>query len=121
VYLLTINQSKNLLLFSLLGNVVAAEVRTARTEVEQLLRSLTPGFTFLTDFTNVQSMAEDAAPEIGLMMELSDQSAIGLVIRVFPDSSKDIGMNILSRFHYHRPPRTVTCKSMLEAGEALKL
>jgi hypothetical protein len=119
VYLLTINQSKNLLLFSLIGNVVAAEVRTARAEVEQLLHTLTRGFTFLTDFTNVESMSEDAAPEIGLMMELSDKNSVGLVIRIFPDSSKDIGMNILTTFHYHQPPHVITCRSMIEAAEAL--
>ena len=120
MYLLTINKPKNLILFSLIGSVQTKELHQARSEAAQLLDGLSPGFTFVTDFTNVESLSSDVAPEIGLLMELSEKREVGLVIRVVPDSSKDIGMNILTTFHYHQPPRVITCQSMLEAAEALK-
>jgi hypothetical protein len=59
--------------------------------------------------------------EIGRGMEMVDQSGVGLVVRVIPDPSKDIGLNILTAFHYAHPPRLVTCKNMTEAARALAL
>ena len=61
------------------------------------------------------------AAEIGKEMELFEQKEVGLVVRVIPDPTKDIGMNILSMFHYSHRPRTVTCRSMTEAAERLGL
>jgi len=42
-------------------------------------------------------------------------------VRVIPDSNKDIGLNILSLFHYRHQPQVVTCKNMAEAARALGL
>ena len=39
------------------------------------------------------------------------------VVRVIPDPQKDIGLNILSVFHYSRRVRIVTCESLAEAEE----
>lgn len=41
------------------------------------------------------------------------------MVRVIPDPYKDIGMNILSVFHYHNHPRIVTCDNMLDGVKAL--
>jgi hypothetical protein len=54
-------------------------------------------------------------------MDLCDQHGVGLVIRVIPDPAKDIGLNILSIFHYPHHPRTVTCKAMNEAARLLSI
>ena len=43
------------------------------------------------------------------------------MVRVIPDSKNDIGMNLLSLFHYHRRPRIVTCGTMIETAERLGL
>jgi hypothetical protein len=53
------------------------------------------------------------------MMDLIGQAGVDLVMRVIPEPGQDIGMNILTRFHYRRHPRTVTCKSMVEAARLL--
>jgi len=42
-------------------------------------------------------------------------------VRVIPDASKDIGLDILSIFHYRHRPRVVTCKNMAEAFKKLSL
>ena len=42
---------------------------------------------------------------------------VGLVVRVIPDHSKDIGMNILSIIHYRGKVRIVTVDTVAE-GEA---
>jgi hypothetical protein len=63
----------------------------------------------------------DCAPEIGRTMELIDQKGVSMVVRVLPDSSKDIGMNILTRFHYRSQPHVVTCCNLAEAFKKLEL
>ena len=54
-------------------------------------------------------------------LELCDAKGVSLVVRVIPDPAKDIGMNILSLFHYRHRPRSVTCASMEEAARLLAL
>jgi hypothetical protein len=54
-------------------------------------------------------------------MEMLDRSGVGLVVRVIPDPYKDIGMNILTLFHYPHHPRVVTCDSMAEGAKAVLL
>ena len=44
---------------------------------------------------------------------------VGLLVRVIPDPTKDIGLDILAIFHYRHRPRMVTCKNLVEAMEKL--
>ena len=55
------------------------------------------------------------------MMDLIGHAGVGLVVRVIPDASKDIGMNILTVFHYPHRPRVVTCQNLTDAARALGL
>src|SRR5438270_10557647 len=73
----------------------------------------------LADLERLDSISLDCAPEIGKVMELCDQKGVALVVRVIPDHTKDIGLGILSHFHYHRLPRIVTCANMAEAAKLL--
>jgi hypothetical protein len=52
-------------------------------------------------------------------MDLCNKHGIEMVVRVIPDPQKDIGLNILSLFHYRRRVRIVTCKTLAEAMRAL--
>jgi hypothetical protein len=54
-------------------------------------------------------------------MELADRSSVGLLVRVIPDPSKDIGVDILTIFHYRHHPQVVTCKNLAEAVKKLSL
>jgi hypothetical protein len=54
-------------------------------------------------------------------MELLDRHGVELVVRVISDPTKDIGLSILTVFHYRNPPRTVICKTMEEAARVLSL
>jgi len=66
----------------------------------------------LTDLGRLDSMDIACATEIGKVMELCDQKGIGKVIRVIPDPSKDIGLSILSHFHYKHRPKIIICENM---------
>lgn len=116
----TSNKADRLLLLSYVGHIRLEGLTRQRDNVKALIAELSPGFRVLADFTNLETMDHDCAPEIGRMMEVVDQAGVSMVIRVMPDSSKDVGMNILTRFHYRQAPRIVTCETFAQALKALE-
>jgi hypothetical protein len=80
---------------------------------------LSPGFRLLVDFTQFEAMDPDCLPEVGKMMELVAGGGVSTVVRVIPDPSKDVGMNILALFHYPRSIQFFNCESMTEAAKYL--
>lgn len=119
MFLATLNKNRQLLLFTYVGRVTLAELERGKAEVLEFLAELPPGFRLLSDYTCLESMDLDCAEEIGRVMETVDRHGVGLLIRVIPDPSKDIGLNILTHIHYRNHPRVIACHSMKEAIEAL--
>jgi anti-anti-sigma regulatory factor len=119
--LAAVNKSKQLLLVTFVGQVRAEEVAKGREDVAALLAELAPGFRLLADLGRLESMGVNCAAEIGKVMDLCDQRGVGFVVRVIPDPTKDIGLGILSHFHYHNHPRTAHCANMVEAAKLLSL
>jgi hypothetical protein len=98
-----------------------SELEKAHAEVVSLLDELPKGFRLVSDLSHLDSMEVGCTAEIARIMELCDQKGVGLVVRVIPDPKKDIGLNILTLFHYRKRPRVVTCSTMVEAASALAL
>lgn len=117
--LVTSSISAQLMVVAYIGQVRANEFRGDRQTFGGQLGGMKAGFTLLTDFSHLTAMDSDCAPEIGRWMELVGKSGIGRVIRVIPDPTKDIGMSILSAFHYPPQAQSLTCRNMIEAGEEL--
>ena len=121
MFLATVNPARQLLVLSFIGEVGAKELSGRQEEMEMLMTNLQSGFRLMTDWSHMNAITPECAAEIGKIMELADQKGVGFVVRVIPDPSKDIGLNILSRFHYSRKIRTVACANMIEAAELLSL
>jgi len=119
--LATSNRTKQLLCVSYIEQVRADDLQRSREDLEALLAELRPGFRLLVDLTQLETMDSDCATEIGILMDLIDQRGVSLVVRVIPDPKKDIGMNILTIFHYRHRPRLVTCDKLTDAAEVLSL
>ena len=119
--LATCNKSKRLLLLSYIGQVRRSDIERSRGDVKALVGELGPGFRLLVDLTGLEFMKLDCTDVIGELMTLMDQSGVGMVVRVIPDPKKDIGMNILTIFHYQKRPRVVACRTMKEAAVELPL
>jgi len=100
-------------------HVVAAEAERNREKVEAALTQLQPGFRLLTDLSALESMGLDCAPQIERTMDLCNARGVAKVVRVIPDPHKDIGLNIMSLFHYRAGVLIVTCESMDEAMKIL--
>jgi hypothetical protein len=121
MFLVTSNKVKRLLHLSYIERVEPEELKRGLEDLQTLLADLSPGLRVLVDLSRLEFMELACTTEIGRGMEMIDQRGVGLVVRVIPDPSKDIGLNILTAFHYARQPRLVTCKNMTEAARALAL
>ena len=121
MFLATSNKVKQLICLNYIRRVTPEELQRGSEDIRALVADLKPGFRLLADFGRLESMDVACAPEIGRMMEWIDQGGVGLVVRVIPDASKDIGMDILAIFHYRHHPSLVTCKSLVEAFKKLSL
>jgi hypothetical protein len=119
--LTTSNRLRQLLCVSYIDKVRPAELARSRDDVRALLAGLAPGFRLLVNLSQLQSMGIECLTELGAMMELTDRSGVGMVVRVIPDETKDIGLNILTVFHYPHHPHIVTCHTLPEAARALGL
>jgi hypothetical protein len=119
--LVTANKQQRLLCFNYVGRVLPAELESTRDELKAMLAELTPGFRLLADLSQVEFMDPDCMIEIGRVMDMIDQRGVSLIVRVIPDTAKDIGLNILTIFHYPHHPRIITCQNLADALRQLAL
>ena len=114
-----VDKSKNLLKISYAQHVGPEDTDHVAKNAPALLADLRPGFRLLTDMSGLESMDLACVPYIKRMMDLCNKKGIEMVVRVIPDPHKDIGLNILSLFHYRRRVRIVTCETRAEAMKVL--
>lgn len=112
------DKEKNLLTIRFTGRVNVDEAKRSGEEIAALLPGLAAGFQLLSDLTSLEAMDMACASEIERTMDLCNRKGVKRVVRVIPDPSKDIGLNIMSLFHYSRRVQMVTCETL---DEALKI
>lgn len=110
---------RNLITVRHIGHVQPEEVVAAIAKLRAMQPELKPGFRILADLARLDSMDSSCAPLIGQLMDVANESGVGLVVRIIPDPHRDIGLNILSLFHYDRKVRIVTVTTAKEAAEIL--
>ena len=111
---------RNLLKMTFSGQLRARELAERAADVETALVGLRAGFRFLGDLSDLEVMEPECLAHIRRTMDLLNQRGVAMVVRIIPDPHKDIGLNILSLFHYRRGIPIVTCASQAEAEAALK-
>lgn len=119
-FVVEVDAARNLVRTRYCGSVTAAQMKTGVQEAERLLPQMRAGFAVLADLSGLEAMDLDCAPHLSKIMDLCKAQGVGLVIRVIPDPTKDIGLNILSLIHYRGKVRLVTCDTLAEAERALK-
>lgn len=119
MYAVEIDRSKRLLVISALQRVTAEQARMAALQTRELLRDVAPGFRVLADFRWLESMDSGAAHYIAEIMETLTEKGVASVTRVIPDPHKDIGLNILSHFHYGPEIPIVTFEALPDALQSL--
>jgi hypothetical protein len=87
--------------------------------VREVLQQAAPGFHVLADFRWLESMDSTAAPHLAEIMDALTEKGVGSVTRVFSDPRKDIGLNILSQFHYGPNVSIATFETLADAIQSI--
>jgi hypothetical protein len=120
MYLTEFDRSQRLVKITVAADVIVEELKSAIENLVSLLRDVEPGFRLLADLSALVSMPTTAAPYLGQIMELCAGKGVSLVVRLLPaDPSKDIGLAIISQFHYPPEVPIITCATMEEAMRLL--
>ena len=119
MFVIEADTTKQLLVLSIAGTVAAEESRETLARIREQLQEMEPGFVALIDFRWLESMAPASAPLVAEIMDAFAAKKVSAVVRVMPDPHKDIGLNILSPFHYGRDVRLMTFPTLADAIQAL--
>ena len=119
MFVVETDTTKQLLVLSIAGTVTAEEARETVTRVREKLQAMELGFIAVADFRWLESMAPAAAASVAEIMDAFAAKKVSAVVRVMPDWHKDIGLNILSPFHYGPDVRLMTFETLADAIQAL--
>jgi hypothetical protein len=101
------------------GQVDSDEMRRCAEEIGVATSKIQPGFRVLADMTDLKWMDYAGASYIGSVMDLCVIKQVEHVVRVIPDPRKDIGLNIMSHFHYGSKIRVTNCENLADAMRRL--
>jgi anti-anti-sigma regulatory factor len=116
---LDIDKPRNLFVIRYHGNVTAEETRQSLDRVFAGIDQMQQGFGLLADLTDLASMEVACAPHIEATMDYANSKGVAAVVRVIPDPTRDIGMQIMSRFHYGANVQVLTTATLAEAMRIL--
>lgn len=119
MYAVELDRSKRLLVISGSQRVTAEQAKLAAQGVRELLQDVAPGFRVLADFRWLDSMDSAAARHIAEIMDALAEKGVASVTRVIPDPHKDIGLNILSQFHYGPEIQIGTFQTLADALQSM--
>jgi hypothetical protein len=120
MFTVKVDQPRNTLTISYGGQVSRDETRLCAEEVRLALTILEPGFRLVVDLIDLQLMDVACSPLIANIMEICDAAGVAEVLRIIPDPTRDIGLQIMSFFHYRTDVYIRTCESAAEAREMLQ-
>ena len=119
MYSVELDRSKRLLVISVAQRVTAEQAKLAAQRVRELVRDVDAGFRVLADFRWLDAMDPGAAPHIAEIMDALAEKGVASVTRVMPDPHKDIGLNILSQFHYGPKIKIATFETLADALQSM--
>jgi anti-anti-sigma regulatory factor len=119
MYSVEIDRSKRLVVISAVQRVTAEEAKRTAQQLRELLDGVAPGFRVLADFRWLESMDSTAARHVAEIMDTLAEKGVASVTRVMPDPHKDIGLNILSQFHYGPEIQISTFETLADALQSL--
>ncbi len=119
MYSVELDRSKRLLVINALQRVTGEQAKQAVQRVRELLHDVAPGFRVLADFRWLDSMDSGAARHVAEIMDAFAEKGVASVTRVMPDPHKDIGLNILSQFHYGPEIKIATFETLADALQSM--
>lgn len=102
---------KNILHVIYSGETTAAQMEALYQKVKALGPAFKPGLRLLSDLSRTASPSLELREGVAKFMELMNFLGVREIIRVIPDPAQDIGLNIMSLFHYDPEVRFKTVES----------
>lgn len=118
-FAISADSKANQLTIGYTGSISASIAAACLEAVRSALPQLRGGFKLLVDLTRLQSMDPSCVPVIGAIMDLCNAHGVSLVVRIIPDPTHDIGLQIMSPFHYRGDVQVFTCSNAVEASRML--
>ena len=115
-----VDEPRRLLAIRYRGVVRAEETEKGLEEIRNGLPRLQSGFRLLADLSELESMDVACAPFIEKAMDMCNGKGVSMIVRVIPDPRRDIGMKIMSAFHYAGDVQILTCETRAQAHEILE-
>ena len=119
MYSVEIDRSKRLVVISAVQQVTEEQVRRTAQQIREILGDVQSGFRVLADYRWLESMDSGAARYVAEIMDALAEKGVTSVTRVIPDPHKDIGLNILSQFHYGPEIGIATFETLADAVQSL--
>lgn len=119
MFVVEIDSSRRFVVISVVGYVTTDDARDTTQRVREVLAEVEPGFVALVDYRWLDSMATGAAQFIAEIMDVFVAKKVSAVVRVMSDPRKDIGLNILSHFHYGPEIKVLTFETLADAIQSL--
>src|SRR6266446_1833146 len=119
MYAVELDRSKRLLVISAAQKVTAEEANMAAQRIREVLQDVAPGFRVLADFRWLELMDSAAARYLAEIMDALAKKNVASVTRVMPDPHRDIGLNILSQFHYGANVTITTFETLADAVQSI--
>ena len=115
-----VDEPERLLVIRYRGVVEAEETEKGLEQIRNGLTKLQSGFRLLADLSELQSMDVACAPFIEKAMDMCNEKGASMVVRVIPDPHRDIGLQIMSTFHYAGDVQIFTCETLAQADDLLE-
>lgn len=115
-----VDEPKSLFVIRYRGVVGAEETEKGLEQIRNGVAKLHSGFRLLADLSELESMDVACAPFIEQAMDIFNEKGASMVVRVIPDPRRDIGLQIMSIFHYRGDVKIVTCETLAQAKEILE-
>jgi len=119
MYAVELDRSKRVVVISGVQRVTAEQAKLAARRVRELLQDVAPGFRVLADYRWLESMDSAAARHVAEIMDTLAEKGVASVTRVVPDPHKDIGLNILSHFHYGPEIKIATFETLADSLQSM--
>src|SRR3954449_9107372 len=119
MYAVELDRSKRLLVISASQKVTAEEAKIVAKRIGEVLQDVASGFRVLADFRGLESMDSAAARYIAEIMDALAEKNVASVTRIMPDPHKDIGLNILSQFHYGPDVAITAFETLADAVQSI--
>jgi anti-anti-sigma regulatory factor len=116
-----VDEPKSLFVIRYHGVVGAEEAEKGLEQIRNGLAKLQSGFRLLADLSELESMDVGCAPFIEKAMDIFNEKGASMVVRVIPDPHRDIGLQIMSIFHYRGDVQILTCETLAQATEILQM